>query len=143
MIKKLKYKNINIFNFKLKGNFLLLLVRQQVAILVPLLCANPCFWKVIQVNIFWLMVGYTGNEKATVRKVFLLAPTCFYNSQQWECSKLGCKRAAKISRQSNGKWVRDRYFSETDLVSCAKKKGFWEEKGKKRKWVQEETPDLT
>ena len=86
-------------------------------------------------RLFWVSAG---KEKATVRRVFLLALTCFCNSQWWEFLKLGCKHGTQISRWSNGKWVRDHCSSEIGFVGCGKRKGFGEEKreneneGKKR-----------
>ena len=90
---------------------------------------------VILLRPFWVSAG---KEKATVRRAFLLDLTWFYNSQRWKCSEMGCKRGAQISRWSNGEWVQDRHFSEIGLMSCGKKKGFWEEKGKNEKWGKEE-----
>jgi len=74
-----------------------------------------------------------GKKNATMRKVFLSAPTWYQNSQRWECSELGCKLSAQISWRSKGEWVRDRHFSETCLMGCGKKKGFWEKKREKMK----------
>ena len=66
---------------------------------------------VVLLKLFWV---FAGKEKATVRGVFLLAPTCFCISQRWECSELGCEHVAKFSRRSNGEWFWDHRFSETD-----------------------------
>ena len=80
---------------------------------------------------FWVSAE---KIKAMMRKVFLSAKTWYQNSQRWEWSKLGYERDAQISRRSNGERIRDRHFSETGLVGCGKKKGFWVEKREKRKW---------
>jgi len=89
---------------------------------------------------FWVSAE---KIKAMMRKVFLSAKTWYQNSQRWEWLKLGYERDAQISRRSNGERIRDRHFSETGLVGCEKKKGFWVEKREKRKWGEEKTPDLT
>jgi len=95
---------------------------------------------VVLLRPFWISAG---KKKATMRKVFLSAQTWYWNSQRRECSKLGCKYGAQISRRSNGERVRDCCFSETCLMGCGKKKEFWVEKREKRKWGKEEAPDLT
>ena len=89
---------------------------------------------------FWVS---TGKKKATMQKIFLSAQTWYWNSQRWECSKLGCERGAQLSRRSNSEQVWDCRFSETGLMGCGKKKVFWVEKREKRKWGEEETPNLT
>ena len=81
---------------------------------------------VVLLRPFWVSAR---KEKATMRKVFLSAQTCYRNSKWWECSELGCEHDAQISWRSNVEWVQDRRFSETGLVRCGKKKGYWEEKG--------------
>jgi len=73
--------------------------------------------------------GIVGKEKAMVRGVFLLAPTCVFNSQRWECSELGYKRGDQISRWSNGEWVQDHSFYETGL---GKRKNFEKRREKTR-----------
>ena len=80
---------------------------------------------------FWVSVG---KEKATIQRVF---PTCFHNSQWWECSEMHSKPGAQIARWSNGEWVWDHRFSETGLVVCEKKREFWEEEEGKQNWKKE------
>jgi len=84
---------------------------------------------------FWVSAG---KEKSMMQRVFLSATTCFRNFQRWECSEMSSEPDAQISRRSNGEWVQDRHFFEIGLVVCEKKRGFWEEEGEKRNWVEDE-----
>ena len=90
---------------------------------------------VVLLRQFWVS---PGKEKVSVKRVFLLAPMYFQNFQRWECLELSCEPGSQISQRSNGEWVQDHYFSETDLVICRKMRGFWEEEKGKRKWEGEE-----
>ena len=83
---------------------------------------------------FWVSAG---KEKVTMRSIFISAPTWFQNSQRWACLELSCEPDVQFSRQSNGEWVWDHYFSEIGFVACEKKKGFWE-KRQKQKWAEED-----
>ena len=50
---------------------------------------NPTVYEtgiIVLLRLFWV---FAGKEKVTVRRIFLLAPTCFCNSQRWECPELG------------------------------------------------------
>jgi len=94
---------------------------------------------VVLLRPFWVSMG---KEKATVRRVFLLALTCFCNFQRWEFSKLGCKCGTQISGWCNGEWVRDHCFSKTGFVGCEKKKGFWRGEEGKWKWGKQEASSV-
>ena len=83
---------------------------------------------------FWVFAG----KKSYDAKGISLSSDMFYNSQRWDCLEMSSESGAQISQRSNDEWVRDCRFSEIGLVVFGKKRGFWEEKRRKRNWREEE-----
>ena len=83
-----------------------------------------------------------GKGKTTKRGVFLLAQTWYKNSQRWECSEIDCECGAQISRQSNGEWVRDYYFSEIGLVDMFILSNMWCDEYFLMKWSRKIYEDI-